>query len=63
MSSCESRFAPSAFLIRSIGALLAAAPLAAGAQGAPASGASERALEEVVVTANRREERLQDVGL
>ena len=63
MSPCESRLAPSVILIRSLGAVLAAAPLLAGAQQATTPAPGERAIEEIVVTANRREERLQDVGL
>ena len=43
--------------------MLAAAPLLAGAQQATTPAPGERAIEEIVVTANRREERLQDVGL
>ena len=46
-----------------LGAVLAAAPLLAGAQQATTPAPGERAIEEIVVTANRREERLQDVGL
>jgi iron complex outermembrane receptor protein len=43
-------------------ALAAAAPALADAQQQQAA-SGERGLEEIVVTANRREERLQDVGL
>ena len=54
MSLRESRLVPSVVLIRSLGAVLAAAPLLAGAQQATTPASGERAIEEIVVTANRR---------
>jgi iron complex outermembrane receptor protein len=60
MSKRESRLDP-CVLFRFTCAALAAAPVLADAQQ-PAATASAR-LEEIVVTANRREERLQDVGI
>ena len=60
MSKRESRLDP-CVLFRFTCAALAAAPVLADAQQPAATG--ERALEEIVVTANRREERLQDVGI
>ncbi len=63
MSQCYSRKTSSAVTSWSIGLALATAPMLADAQQAATGGASERALEEIVVTANRREERLQDVGI
>src|SRR6186713_307539 len=60
MSKRESRLDP-CVLFRFTCAALAAAPVLADAQQPAATG--ERGLEEIVVTANRREERLQDVGL
>jgi iron complex outermembrane recepter protein len=58
MSKCESGL-DSFVLLRFTCAVLAAAPLLADAQQPAATGG----LEEIVVTANRREERLQDVGI
>jgi iron complex outermembrane recepter protein len=63
VSQCYSRKTSSTVTSWSIGVALAAAPMLSDAQQAAGSGASERALEEIVVTANRREERLQDVGI
>ena len=63
MSQCYSRKTSSTVTSWFIGVALATAPMLAAAQQAAGSGASERALEEIVVTANRREERLQDVGI
>ena len=60
MSKRESRLDP-CVLFRFTCAALAAAPVLADAQQPAATG--ERALEEIFVTANRREERLQDVGI
>ena len=60
MSKRESRLDP-CVLFRFTCAALAAAPVLANAQQPAATG--ERALEEIFVTANRREERLQDVGI
>src|SRR5687768_72383 len=53
----------SLIVLKSIAFALAVAPLLAGAQQSAAPASGERAIEEIVVTANRREERLQDVGL
>jgi iron complex outermembrane receptor protein len=60
MSKRESRL-DTCVLFRFTCAALAAAPVLADAQQPAATG--ERALEEIFVTANRREERLQDVGI
>jgi len=60
MSKRVSRLDP-CVLFRFTCAALAVAPLLAYAQQPAAT--AERGLEEIVVTANRREERLQDVGI